>query len=147
MVCSFRKSSEICDVSFAGGTFSLDGRMCRAFLDDGFPIRVEEMTNGEVVADVNGKLAFGTRPGLARVTVSVAYGSSDDEFLRRKFDRMQQELSEKVDSYPIKVTDGNGNTTTLEKAFLVSYAPMPSVAGDGRIKAVQYTFIGSHCVD
>ena len=146
MASNFRTSNSIADISFAGGSFSIDGRMCRCFLDTGYPIQVEELTTGEVVTDVNGGIAFGLRPGFAKVSVCVAYGSTDDAFLRRKFEQMQTNLLVKTpEAYRISVQDGVGNSAEFKKAYPVSYMGMPSVAGDGRIQAVRYTFIATNC--
>ncbi len=148
MASNFRTSNSIEDISFAGGSFSVEGRMCRSFLDTGYPIQVEELTTGEIVTDVNGEVAFGIRPGFAKVSVCVAYGSTDDAFLRRKFAQMQTNvLVKKPESFRISVKDGRGNSADFKKAYPVSYMGMPSVAGDGRVQAVRYTFIATNCVD
>ena len=119
------------------------GIQITAFADDADPLDLPAVDIAQTGMDINGNLVTWSTPTPQTVTINVLAGSEEDENLAILFDANTARRGRRPasDVITLVASYGDGSITTARNGRITGGCRGNSVAGVGRLKSKQYTFI------
>ena len=119
------------------------GIQITAFADDADPLDLPAVDIAQTGMDINGNLVTWSTPTPQTVTINVLAGSEEDENLAILFDANTARRGRRPasDVITLVASYGDGSITTARNGRITDGCRGNSVAGAGRLKSKQYTFI------
>ncbi|MEX5763265.1 hypothetical protein AB6H12_13475 [Proteus mirabilis] len=113
------------------------------FSDEGDPLDLPTVNITQTAVDINGNLVSWSSPTPQTVTINVLAGSEEDENLAILFDANTARWGRRPasDVITLVASYGDGSITTARNGRITDGCRGNSVAGAGRLKSKQYTFI------
>ncbi|EMH0132588.1 TPA: hypothetical protein ACKRXS_001585 [Proteus mirabilis] len=113
------------------------------FSDEGDPLDLPTVNITQTAVDINGNLVSWSSPTPQTVTINVLAGSEEDENLAILFDANTARRGRRPasDVITLVASYGDGSITTARNGRITDGCRGNSVAGAGRLKSKQYTFI------
>ena len=113
------------------------------FSDEGDPLDLPTVNITQTAVDINGNLVSWSSPTPQTVTINVLAGSEEDENLAILFDANTARRGRRPasDVITLVASYGDGSITTARNGRITGGCRGNSVAGVGRLKSKQYTFI------
>ena len=113
------------------------------FADDADPLDLPAVDIAQTGMDINGNLVSWSTPTPQTVTINVLAGSEEDQNLAILLDANTAKRGRRAagDNITMVASYGNGSTTTARNGRITNGSRGSSVAGAGRLKSKQYTFV------
>ena len=113
------------------------------FADDADPLDLPAVDIAQTGMDINGNLVSWSTPTPQTVTINVLPGSEEDQNLAILLDANTAKRGRRAagDNITMVASYGNGSTTTARNGRITNGSRGSSVAGAGRLKSKQYTFV------
>ncbi|EMR5928967.1 hypothetical protein ABVE90_000801 [Proteus mirabilis] len=120
-----------------------EGIPITTFSDEGDPLDLPTVNITQTAVDINGNLVSWSSPTPQTVTINVLAGSEEDENLAILFDANTARRGRRPasDVITLVASYGDGSITTARNGRITGGCRGNSVAGVGRLKSKQYTFI------